>query len=169
MIAINLPSEDPRPKGNGGADPRPNASSPPPGDTQSSRRRSRVRPQRATALYVAQDLRSWETNEPDLYDREIAIDDFPYRRLDPEFYVWLKFVLDWAMDAYNSGRIDAALLEKFSRRFSAVHVWAKARFGVDALRRAEDEFDAQEYSPPPASTRSKRFPRRSRQAGVPHA
>lgn len=157
MIAINQPPEEPKSKGNGGAVHR---SDPP--DTQLSRRRRQVRPERTAVLYVSQDLRCWETNEPALYDRDIAIDGLPYRRLDLEYYAWLKFKLDWAMGAFNSGRIGTVLFDEISRRFSAVYVWARGWCGEAALRHAEAAFNAQNYSPPPTSTRSKHFPRRSR-------
>lgn len=167
MTAIDLPGAGNGSSGAGseGAGPWPLHPPRPPRSARSSRRRSGARAPKPTALYVALDLRQWETNEPELYARDIAIDRTPFRRLDPEFYAWIKFTLTWAMGALHSGRIDAAKFEEISRRFSAVYVWARERFGEEALGRAEDGFDPQKYSPPPTSTRSKHFvrpPRRGR-------
>lgn len=45
---------------------------------------------RSVAMYVSTSLEQWITNEPAVFARDVQIDDTAYRRLDPEYYAWLR-------------------------------------------------------------------------------
>jgi hypothetical protein len=98
----------------------------------------------STALYV------WSTTEPDRFARDFQINDTVYRRLDPEYYAWLRSRMAMAKAAATDGRLDAAAFEELRTRFNAVHEWAMAAFGQARLLDAVRTADVRAYAPPVA-------------------
>lgn len=101
-------------------------------------------------LYVATSLHSWPTDQPHRLARDVQINDTAYRRLDPEYYAWLRSRMNIARLAADAGRLRRGDFDELRVRFNAVHEWAIAHFGEDALRDAIGHFDARVYSPPVA-------------------
>jgi hypothetical protein len=96
----------------------------------------------STSLYV------WSTTEPERFARDFQINDTVYRRLDPEYYAWLRSRMAMAKAAAMAGRIDAGAFEELRVRFNAVHEWAIAAFGEARLLDAVRTADVRAYAPP---------------------
>jgi len=98
----------------------------------------------STALFV------WSTTEPERFVRDFQINDTVYRRLDPEYYAWLRSRMAMAKAAATAGRLDTAAFEELRLRFNAVHEWAIAAFGESRLLDAVRTTDVRVYAPPVA-------------------
>ena len=109
-------------------------------------------------LFVATSLDSWLTTEPDRFARDCQIDDTAYRRLDPEYYAWLRSRMALAKKAAAAARLDTAAFELLRLRFNAVHEWAVGRFGEDQLLGAVRCLQANVYGPPVADHDGSRSP-----------
>jgi len=104
------------------------------------------------ALYVATNLESWETLTPKYYARDVSVDDTCFRRLDPEYYAWLRHKMALARIAADLGRISSSAFDRLRTRFDDLHTWAVCSFGEDALRSAIQSLDPKAYSPPVLET-----------------
>ena len=83
-----------------------------------------------TALYAATNLDSWETDKPRHFARDVGIDGVYYRRLDPEYYAWLRHKMALAKKALETGRLGPAAFDGlrkgglcFARRHSLPLPW----------------------------------------------
>lgn len=102
------------------------------------------------SLFLATSLHVWFTGEPDRFARDFQIDDTVYRRLDPEYYAWLRSRMVLAKKAATTGQLDGAAFEDLRVRFNAVHEWAVEHFGEDKLLAVVRGFRAGDYKPPVA-------------------
>ena len=100
------------------------------------------------ALYAATNLESWETDIAYGYARDVRIDGTCFRRLDPDYYAWLRHKMDLAKKASDSGRISPQAFEELRTRFNIIHFWAIEHLGEDALRSSVQSLDAKGYAPP---------------------
>jgi hypothetical protein len=98
-------------------------------------------------LYVATDLDTWETSTPEP-DQDAICERCGYRRLDPEYYAWLRHRMEMAKQARERGRLAAAQYQELRQRFNAVHFWATAHFGEATLVAAVKALDPKTYEPP---------------------
>jgi len=98
-------------------------------------------------LYVATDLDSWETSTPEP-DQDQICERCGYRRLDPEYYAWLRHRMEVAKRARERGRLPAAQYQELRRRFNEVHFWAVKQFGEERLLAAIQALDPKRYLPP---------------------
>jgi hypothetical protein len=103
-----------------------------------------------TALFVSTSLDTWTTGQPEIFARDVQIDEAAYRRLDPEYHAWLRSRMNLAKLAAQAGRLGEEAFEQLRGKFNAVHEWAMAHFGEDALREAVRNVDARNYPPPVA-------------------
>ena len=102
------------------------------------------------ALFAATNLESWETDIAYGYARDVRIDGVCFRRLDPEYYAWLRHKMDLAKRAADSGRITAQAFDELRTRFNIIHFWATVNFEEEALRKAVQSLDPKGYAPPQA-------------------
>ena len=72
-------------------------------------------------LFVSTSLATWTTANPERFARDFQINDTVYRRLDPEYYVWLRSRMVVAKRSTTTGHLDAAAFEDLRVRFNAVH------------------------------------------------
>jgi hypothetical protein len=98
-------------------------------------------------LFVSSTLLTWSTETPERFARDFQINDTMYRRLDPEYYAWLRSRMVIAKKAAVAGQIDAIAFEELRGRFNAVHEWAVGHFGEDRLLEAVRALRT-DYSPP---------------------
>jgi len=101
-------------------------------------------------LFVSTALEYWSTGQGIAFARDVQIDDTAYRRLDPEYYAWLRSRMMLAKRAMAAGQLDAAAFEDLRIRFNAIHKWAVDHFGEDLLLEAVRTLRAGEYQPPVA-------------------
>jgi hypothetical protein len=99
------------------------------------------------SLFVSSSLFTWTTPNPERFARDFQVNDTVYRRLDPEYYAWLRSRMVIAKKAAAAGQIDAAAFEELRMRFNAVHQWAIGRFGEQSLLDAVSALRA-DYRPP---------------------
>jgi hypothetical protein len=103
-----------------------------------------------TSLFVSTSLDTWTTGQPEIFARDVQINDTAYRRLDPEYYAWLRSRMNLAKLAAGAGRLGPEAFEELREKFNAVHEWAVAHFGEDSLREAVRNLDTRTYAPPAA-------------------
>jgi len=118
-------------------------------------------------MFVSSTLSTWKTVNPEWFARDFQVDDTVYRRLDPEYYAWLRSRMVMAKKATTAGHLDAAAFEDLRARFNAVHEWAVQHFGEEQLLAAVRALRAGEYKPPVAEDDRPRvpLPRAPRSAG----
>jgi hypothetical protein len=102
----------------------------------------------AVHLFVSTALEFWSTAQGAAFARDVQIDDVAYRRLDPEYYAWLRSRMALAKRAEAAGRLDTAGFEDLRARFNAVHDWAVEHFGKEQLLAAVRALRVREYKPP---------------------
>ena len=100
------------------------------------------------SLFVATSLHVWFTGEPDRFARDFQIDDTVYRRLDSEYYAWLRSRMALAKQAATAGHLDTSAFEDLRLRFNAVHAWAVEHFSEAQLLAAARTFRSCDYKPP---------------------
>jgi hypothetical protein len=105
---------------------------------------------RGHGLFVSTSLDTWTTGQPEIFTRDVQVDDRAYRRLDPEYYAWLRSRMHLAQLAAGAGRLSPEAFDELREKFNAVHEWAVAHFGEDSLREAVRNLDARNYAPPVA-------------------
>jgi len=59
----------------------------------------------SAALFVSTALSCWKTDRPDAFNRDVQINDTAYRRLDPEYYAWLRSRMNMAKLAVLAGQL----------------------------------------------------------------
>lgn len=101
-----------------------------------------------TSLFVSTSLDTWTTGQPEIFARDVQINDTAYRRLDPEYYAWLRSRMNLAKLAANAGRLSPDAFDELRQNFNAVHEWAVAHFGEYSLREAVRGLDTRNYTPP---------------------
>ncbi len=111
---------------------------------------TRLEPAPLAALFVSTGLESWATDQPGIFARDVQINDTAYRRLDPEYYAWLRSKMQLAKMAADAGRLGNGEFDELRRRFNAMHQWAVQRFGESRLLVAVRNLDARDYAPPVA-------------------
>jgi len=109
-------------------------------------------------LFVSSTLATWATANPEWFARDVQINDTMYRRLDPEYYAWLRSRMVLAKQAAAAGKLDADAFEDLRVRFNAVHEWALEHFGEGRLLEAVRTMRAADYKPPVADDDAPRVP-----------
>ena len=102
------------------------------------------------ALFVATTLEAWDTDEPHIYARDVTLDGVCYRRLDPEYYAWLRHRMTMARAAAEAGKLPGPAFTRLRAAFNAVHTWATDHMGEQVLAAAVAELDAKQCRPPVA-------------------
>ena len=101
-------------------------------------------------LFVSTSLDTWATNQPEMFTRDFQLNDTCYRRLDPEYYAWLRAKMTAARKAAQSGQLPIDTFNALRARFNATQSWAVERFGEPRLREAVRVLNARAYAPPVA-------------------
>ncbi|MGD0777425.1 MAG: hypothetical protein ABSC05_31800 [Candidatus Solibacter sp.] len=101
-----------------------------------------------SCLFVSTSLATWTTANSEQFARDFQINDTIYRRLDPEYYAWLRSRMVVAKKAATAGHLPPASFEVLRVRFNAVHEWAVEHFGEAPLLAAVRTFRSGDYEPP---------------------
>lgn len=104
------------------------------------------------ALFVSTGLELWWTDRQHLFARDVQINATAYRRLDPEYYAWLRSKMNLAKLASKAGQLGLEDFNALREKFNRLHAWALDRFGEGALLEAVRDLDARAYRPPVAET-----------------
>lgn len=114
-----------------------------------------------TEMYVSTRLRTWNTDRPSIFARDVQINDTAYRRLDPDYYAWLRSKMTMARLASNAGRISREEYEDLRQGFNAMQEWAIRRYSESVLLDAVRNLDTRTYQPPVAEPDAPATPTRS--------
>lgn len=98
--------------------------------------------------WVSTDLRVWLPSDPSFIARDCQINDRCYRRLDPEYFAWLKLRMHGVKDAADAGRVPAEAFDDLRQRFNDVQTRAIEAFGERNLLAAIRAIDPEKYRPP---------------------
>ena len=90
----------------------------------------------------------WCPRDPGFIARDCQINDRCYRRLDPEYFAWLKLRMHGVKAAADAGRVPAEAFDGLRQRFNTVQVRAIEVFGEQTLLNAVRTLDADKYRPP---------------------
>jgi len=112
----------------------------------------------AAQMFVSTALDLWWTDRPGMFARDFQINDTVYRRLDPEYFAWLRSRMTLAKGAATAGRIPLAAFEELRLRFNTIQEWATARFGEGALLEAVRRLNPRDYAAPVAGGHEGRPP-----------
>jgi hypothetical protein len=104
-----------------------------------------------TALYVSTNLDTWEARPPIKAGQDRECETCGFRRLDPEYYAWLRARMTIAQQHHQAGRLPGRRYEQLRARFNVVHAWAVAHLGPQQLQRAVKTTDTKSYQPPTVS------------------
>ncbi len=103
--------------------------------------------------WYATDLSRWEdTGAQILDDRDLVIQNKAYRRLNPEYYSWLRSRMKHAQDKYKQGLLPEAVYNQLRDRFNSMQDEAIQLFGETALLSALETLEFQSYEPPSVQT-----------------
>jgi hypothetical protein len=109
-------------------------------------------------LFVSTALDIWFTEHPTAFARDVQIDDIAYRRIDPEYYAWLRSRMILAQKAATAGHLDSGAFEALRVRFNAMHEWAVEHLGEDQLLAVVLAPRAGDYSSPAPDDDGPRVP-----------
>ena len=109
-------------------------------------------------LFVATSLATWSTANPQWFARDFQINDTVYRRLDPEYYAWLRSRMVFAKKAASAGQFPPSAFENLRLRFNAVHEWAVGHYGEAVLLSAVRGFRSSGYDPPAVDDEGRHVP-----------
>ena len=98
-------------------------------------------------LYVSTTLDAWRTSTPEP-DQDAICERCGFRRLDPEYYAWLRYRMEAAKRGWERGRLAATQYEELRWRFNDVHFWAVKQFGEEAMVAAVQSLGPAAYRPP---------------------
>jgi hypothetical protein len=99
-------------------------------------------------LWVSTDLRVWRPSDPSFIARDCQLNDRCYRRLDPDYFAWLKLRMHGVKAAADAGRVPAEAFDDLRQRFNDVQARAIEAFGERTLLDAVRAIDAEKYRPP---------------------
>lgn len=114
----------------------------------------------SSPIWVSTDLFLLTPCDPEALARDLQINDRCYRRLDPEYFAWLKVRMHALRAAVIAGRVPGAAFEAIRLRFNEVQAQAITTLGEADLLRAVRALDVERYRPPmpeqrePATARS---------------
>ncbi len=103
-------------------------------------------------LFVATDLRSLVGDFLLDSEREVLVDGRLHRRLDPNYFAWLRHQMQLAKTACNCGKLSRVAFDELRNRFNAIQDQALEAFGESALLDAVERLDPKAYSAPGKST-----------------
>lgn len=107
-------------------------------------------PRSGSTLFVSTSLDTWTTDQPEAFTRDFQINDTCYRRLDPEYFAWLRAKMTAARKAAQSGQLSIDVFNELRSRFNAIQSSAVEHFGEPRLREAVRVLKARAYAPPVA-------------------
>jgi hypothetical protein len=71
-----------------------------------------------------------------------------YRRLEPEYFAWLRSRMLAAQSAFKAGKLSESTWESLKSRFNPLQEYAVQKFGKESLRQASRQISPQNYQAP---------------------
>jgi len=102
--------------------------------------------------FIATDLTKLDQNSVTGDHTDIESNGRIYRRLDPDYFAWLRSKMEKARSCRDRGKVSADAFDTLRDRFNAIHDQAIALFGESSLLDAIQLLDPESY-PWPGRTR----------------
>ena len=99
-------------------------------------------------IWVSTDLQAWCPRDANRVAHECQINDRWYRRLDPDYFAWLKIRMHAVKAAADAGRVPPEAWEASRLAFTAIQAHTIGLFGEELLLHAVRTLDAEKYRPP---------------------
>jgi len=99
-------------------------------------------------LFVATDLESRHLECGEGGNRDIEHEEKIYRRLDPEYFAWLRSRMVAAGNAHKAGKLSDNRWNLLRERFNRIQKLAIEEFGEDALQKAVRGMNPRTYQVP---------------------
>lgn len=109
-------------------------------------------------LYVATDLRHFEVCKSAPVAQDLIFNGVIYRRLDGNYYAWLRKRIDAAHEACAEGKCNPKDYDETLAAFSAIDEWAVAKVGRDFLKKAVKGFTGKGYRGPGEKPKETQLP-----------
>ena len=103
-------------------------------------------------LFVSTALQILEIGRDDEGLPERLVDGIVYRRLDPDYYAWLRAMLDLAAQATDEGKLSMADYDTLLTKFDVIHRAAVREFGLSRLHDTMEYLDIASYKGPSQQT-----------------
>jgi len=100
------------------------------------------------AYFASTSLDLREVDNSDQQPQDIYVEYVCYRRVDPQYFAWLRRRMESARRAFDAGNLPKAQWDELRGRFNRLQDWAIAHHGKDALQAAIRSFDPSTYAPP---------------------
>ncbi|CAM2070250.1 hypothetical protein SCOR_33065 [Sulfidibacter corallicola] len=102
------------------------------------------------AIYVSPRLRYTTIDHPERFGADLLLNDVAYRRLDPDYFAWLRLKMQTVVRAYNEGQISQDAYLAMLTPFAVVQAQAEAEFDRATLDAAWSQMlvRASDYQPP---------------------
>ncbi len=99
-------------------------------------------------LFVSTDLESVRFEWAVTSTSDVESGGKIYRRLDPEYFAWLRSRMLAAQSAFKAGKIPKTAWEGLKRRFNPLQEYAVQKLGRESIRQALRHFRPQDYQAP---------------------
>ena len=99
-------------------------------------------------LFVSSSLDTWMPTRPEVFASDVQLDDTVYRRLDPEYYAWLRSRMLTAKRFALGGQLSSEAFDTLRNRFNQIHLWAMAHLDKASLSAAVRASDVSIYRAP---------------------
>ena len=101
-----------------------------------------------STLFVSSSLDTWTPARPECFASDVQLDDIAYRRLDPEYYAWLRSRMLTAKRFALGGQLSSEAFDTLRNRFNQIHLWAMANLDRASLSAAVRASDVSIYRAP---------------------
>ncbi len=99
-------------------------------------------------LFVSTTLNSMNIDDLHSELKEVEHDRIMYRRLDPEYYAWLRYRMGVAEKAMRDGMLKTSAFNQTRVRFNSLHEWAVKQYGKPSLLDSIHRLNPDDYQPP---------------------
>ena len=100
------------------------------------------------ALFVSTDLETTQFEWAITSASDVEYSGKIYRRLDPEYFAWLRSRMLAAQSAFKAGKLPETKWESLKNRFNPLQEYAVQKFGKEHLQQAFSQLSPQNYQPP---------------------
>jgi len=118
------------------------------GQNQASQTRLKVCSDRECNLWASTDLETIQPENPDDQPEDILLDGKAYRRLSPDYYLWLKARFEKFQLAVGNSNPADENAAAFIRRFETLRAVAQTHYSLADLKRAKERLAVAPLSSP---------------------
>ena len=99
-------------------------------------------------LFVSTDLETAQFEWAVTSTSDVEYNGKIYRRLDPEYFAWLRSRMLAAQSAFKTGKLPETTWENLKSRFNPLQEYAIQKFSKEPLQQTSRQFNPQDYQAP---------------------